>query len=112
VRLTLVVLSLAATVLVVTAAWPGLLWTLSRHRLVVGVVLATFLASALVVSMSRYRVPVEPLMLVLAAGFLAQPRCPPWRSIRGALLVGGWPLLVSLWALNLTEIGAELSRIL
>jgi 4-amino-4-deoxy-L-arabinose transferase-like glycosyltransferase len=114
VRHVLVGLSMAATMLALAGALPGLLWAISRphHRLILAAILLTFLTSVLVVSMSRYRVPVEPLMLVLTAGFLTdRDRRPRWRSARSITVVAGWTLLVALWLLNLTEIGAELSRI-
>jgi hypothetical protein len=112
VRRTLVSLSLASTVLLLLAALPGLLWALAPpHRWLLGIVLLTLLVPVLVVSMSRYRVPAEPLMLVLAAGGLTARRRPPRWSALGIAVWAGWGLLLALWALNLGEVGAELARI-
>jgi hypothetical protein len=113
-RRVLVTLSVATTMVVLAGGLPGVLWTLAapRHRLVLGVVVLAFLATVLVVSMSRYRVPVEPLLLVLTAGFLADPsRRPPWRSARSAGVAAGWIVLGLAWALNAEEVLAELSRL-
>ncbi len=114
IRRILVSLSVAATMVVLAGAFPGLLWTLapSSRRVVIEAVILTFLSTVMVVSMSRYRVPVEPLMLVLTAGFVTDlSRRPPWRSARFIAVLTGWIVLALLWALNAGEVWAELSSL-
>jgi hypothetical protein len=112
IRRILVSLSVGATMMVLAGAVPGLLWTLAppSRRVVIGAVILTFVSTVMVVSMSRYRVPVEPLMLVLTAGFVTDlSRRPPWRSARFTAVLTGWIVLALLWALNAEEVWVELS---
>jgi hypothetical protein len=62
-------------------------------------------AIACLAGLSRYRVPLEPLWMVYAAGALAEPRA-TWAALRedrpravGALVVGGLLLALMLWFL-------------
>jgi len=67
--------------------------------------LVYFAASgALIAGMSRYRIAIEPLLIMLAAGFLSGSER-PWRGLlRATVCTGGWALLALLWILNGAEI--------
>jgi len=115
VRRLLIVASISATVLVLIGAIPGLFWALSDRmaRIVICSTLIAFMAAIPLVAMSRYRLPVEPLLIVLTAGFLAGENRGSWRRPKAAaLVVTGWFLLGSLWLVNWVEIGAVLQKAL
>ena len=67
---------------------------------------------ALINGLSRYRTPVVPLLIVLAAGFLSRPRA-LWMRPRGWLVYCGvaWLGLVLLWAVNAAEVRLVLQTI-
>ena len=97
--------SIALTCLVLIGGIGGLFLRVPNgaRRWTLLAVIVTFLSGALVVSMSRYRVPVEPLLIVLCAGFFSRAaQSPTARSRRLAFL--GWGLLAALWAINAREI--------
>ena len=115
VRRLLIVASISTTVLVLIGAIPGLFWALSDRtaRIVICSTLIAFMATIPLVAMSRYRLPVEPLLIVLTAGFLAGENRGAWRRPRAvALVVTGWFLLGSLWLVNWVEIHAVLQKAL
>ena len=56
--------------------------------------------------MSRYRIGIEPLLIVLAAGFLSGAGRPWWRSGALVICVAGWALLAALWGINRAEVVA------
>lgn len=68
-------LAVATTVLLLVFSIPGFWLSLENPtaRWLLGVTVGYFLATGLLVSMSRFRLPAEPILLVLAAGFLADP---------------------------------------
>lgn len=114
VRRVLVLAALGLSAVVIAAAIPGLLLCLQSHagRMVLVPVLLYFLAVAgPVQGASRYRVPIEPLLIVLAAGFLAGEGR-PWRGRRAACraVAAGLLLLVGLWSLTARQT-LELVRI-
>jgi 4-amino-4-deoxy-L-arabinose transferase-like glycosyltransferase len=105
-RTPLVLLSLALTALVLAGGIGGIGLAVDGgpRRWTLLAIVATFLAGTLVVSMSRYRVPVEPFLLVAAAGFLTRagrsaPARPATIATR-ALWIG----IGLAWLLNAREI--------
>jgi hypothetical protein len=114
VRRTLITLSVLSTMLIMAGALPGLFWTLRapEMRTIFLVVFLTCLPSVLMAAMSRYRVPVEPLMLVLTGGFLASGgEMSSARRWERVIVVSGWVALTGLWLLNAKEVWIELSRV-
>ena len=64
-----------------------------------------FLSGALINASTRYRIAIDPLLIVLAAGFFSRPdmlRTAPTGS-QVAVIVS-WSILVSMWAVNLREL--------
>jgi 4-amino-4-deoxy-L-arabinose transferase-like glycosyltransferase len=115
VRRTLIGLSVLSTMLVMAAALPGLFWVLpgGTHRVLLAIVFLVFLVPVAIIAMSRYRVPVEPLMLVLTAGFVASAG--KWRNPRRwewAAVICGWVALAVLWLVNAKEVWIEVVRFL
>jgi 4-amino-4-deoxy-L-arabinose transferase-like glycosyltransferase len=114
VRRTLITLTVLGSMLIMAGALPGLFWALRapEMRTLFLVVFLTCLPSVLMVAMSRYRVPVEPLMLVLTAGFLTSggDKTSPRRWER-VIVVCGWVALAGLWLVNAKEVWIELSRV-
>jgi 4-amino-4-deoxy-L-arabinose transferase-like glycosyltransferase len=114
VRRTLITLSVLSTMLIMAGALPGLFWTLRapEMRTIFLVVFLTCLPSVLMAAMSRYRVPVEPLMLVLTGGFLASGgEMSSARRWERGIVVSGWVALTGLWLVNAKEVWIELSRV-
>jgi len=110
VRRVLVVLAVLTTLAMLAGALPGLVLTpASSPRWPLTLVLLCMLAPSLLVSMSRFRVPAEPLMLVLAAGFVAGPSRGASRRRRRLALAGSLVLL-GLWTLNAPEVAYLLRR--
>ena len=114
VRRTLITLSILSTLLIMAAALPGLFWLPGgpTPRLLLVSVLLTFSIPVLITAISRYRVPAEPLMLVLAAGLVASAGAgrPP-RRWEWAAVITGWVVLAILWLINAREIWTELARV-
>ena len=135
-----IVLALVLSVLVLAGSVGGFFWSLGDPgaRMVLGWTLAYFiLATALVNGISRYRMAIEPLLIVLAAGFVSvglsrlrvRPETivfePPrglkpaarWVSGRTlskgqvAVCVLGWVVLAGLWWINSAEIIALVKAI-
>lgn len=115
IRQPLVLFSLASSALVLASAVPGLLWSLAdrtRRRPFILAILA-LLAPVCITSMSRFRAPIEPLLIVLASGFLTGANRPWLKSRFTAFSVYvGWLLLAALWAINSHEILLQLRHIL
>ena len=107
VRPFLILLSVLLTMLVFAAALPGFLLSLSdwNARTALGLGILAFLATMPLVAMSRYRLPVEPLLIVLAAGSLTSVNR-PWlkRKWLLAVVLLGLAVLGSLWLINSKEI--------
>jgi len=107
IRHTLVITSILLTMLVLAASIPGYVLSVSDRnaRTVVGVTLFVFIATVPIVAMSRYRLPVEPLLIVLAAGFLTD-RIQRWQKKRIALAgaVVGLAGLLALWMIDSKEV--------
>lgn len=111
-RRPLVVWAFLAPALLLFLAVPGMVHRLRRLRCSPGawvapVVVFYFLATSLLSSMSRLRVPMLPVLFVLVAGFLTLER---WRWFAGtrtrlaALL--GWLVLFFLWWVDFPELKA------
>lgn len=109
VRNALIVLCLVQCALVVSLAIPGFFLALREPvaRTMLAGMLIYFMATAVLVGMSRHRVTVEPLLIVLAAGFLAGGGR-PWltRPLALAATAGGGVILAFLWYLNYPELSA------
>ena len=107
-------LAVLSTMLVLAATLPGLLWVLHKptHRIPMSVVLLVFLAPVLIVGMSRIRVPAEPLMLILTAGFLVhlRDRRSP-RTWETVAVIVGWVTLAALWLINAPEVLMQLDAV-
>jgi len=115
VRRLLILTSISTTVLVLIGAIPGAFWALSDRtaRIVICTTLIAFMVTIPLVAISRYRLPVEPLLIVLTAGFLAGENRGAWRRpSAAALVVTGWILLGSFWLVNWMEIRAVIQKAL
>ena len=102
----MLVTAVGTTVLVLVFSVPGLFLSMRvpRARLLLGTILVYFLATSLLVSMSRFRLPAEPLLLVLAAGFLADPRSRPGGRERVLVpCVIFWSCLAVFWWIGWPE---------
>ena len=114
-RQVLILASLLASMVVLFGAIPGLLWCIQERVQTMAFLscLIAVLAPVWVTSMSRYRTPVEPLLLVLAAGFLTGINRPwPRKGLATGLVLCGWLLLAGLWLTNSQEILWELQELL
>lgn len=110
-RRVLVPWALLVQLLVLAAAIPGAVLGL-RERGARGVLAALALpplAAGSLVAMSRFLVPLVPLLIVLAAGFLAAPRR-GWTRARTLLTLLLWALLGWLWWIDLPEV-IEMARL-
>jgi len=114
IRRPLLVIAIALPMLILASAWPGLtgLRDPGGARSLLIWTLAYFLAAtALINGMSRYRTCIEPVLIVLAAGFLSGA-ARPWGHRPGLLgCIGGWVVLAGLWGINLPEVLAVLKLI-
>ena len=114
VRRSLITLSILSTLLIMVAALPSLFWVLGgpTQRLVLVSVLLTFLVPVLIIAISRYRVPAEPLALVLTAGLMVNAGDRrPLRRWEWAAVITGWVVLFILWLINAKEVWIELARV-
>lgn len=115
VRRSLALASVALTCIVLIGGIGGAFASSLRgeRRLAVLAVLLTFLAGIAIVGMSRYRVQVEPLLIVLAAGFWTERRAASSGAKERAPLtfaIVAWVILAALWALNAPEVLDMLRR--
>ena len=100
--------ALLLSMLVLTSAVPGAVTALrgppARAILLLPLIYA--LGTALLVGMSRHRMAIEPVLIVLAAGFLSRLRIGdlPGRERRAVFL--GWGFLLFLWYLAAPEVTA------
>ncbi len=103
-----VIWAVACPVLLLLLALPGFAALRStRARLYLTVVVGYFLATSLLVAMSRFRLPLVLLLIPLAAGALCQARDVRWRTPRVALpVLLGWALLGVLWWIDWPETAA------
>jgi hypothetical protein len=107
IRAVLCTWALLLTALLFAAALPGLFWSLtdSNSRRIMVAIGLCFVASILLVSNSRFRAPLEPLLAVFAAGFLGGCGRPWWpRKRASAGVVLGVLILLALWLMNAKEI--------
>lgn len=80
-----------------------------RGGSVLFLVIAYTVGTSLLVAMSRFRVPIEPLFIVFTAGALGRVR-EPIAGARRALLLVAWAVLVFLWWVNAPEVWTVLSE--
>jgi hypothetical protein len=109
VRRLLLVTALVLPILVLAGAIPGFCGALRSSGagvLLAGIFIYFIPATALVNGMSRYRITVEPLLIVLAAGFLGAAAWRGWRSPALLCSVLGWVILGALWWINAAEVAA------
>jgi len=106
-RRILLIWAILCPVVVLFFAVPGMVGLLRRPKpstWLVVVVMSYFTATSLLVSMSRFRVPILPFAIALAAGFLAGRRGELRRDSRfWAFTAFGWMLLLFLWWVNAPE---------
>jgi hypothetical protein len=114
VRRLLIVSALVLPILVLLLAIPGFLQFLrsSGGRAVIGWTFLYFApTTALINGMSRYRISIEPLLIVLAAGIIGGGLRAGRRSGWAVACVIGWLMLGTLWAVNAAEVTALLREI-
>lgn len=107
-RRCLVLCATLMTLLVLAMGWAGL-WLSMPSRWVRGVLLLTLLyllvSGAGMNPLSRYRLPLEALLLVFAAGYLTRGGERWFSPARPRVVtVVGWGALLCLWALNYREL--------
>lgn len=110
-RHALIALSLVSVVALLSVSWIN--WVRIRARLEValffGLFVGYFAATALLTSMSRFRIPAIPFLLVLVgASVVALPDPNPRRT--RALCAAGLTLLLLLWVLNAPEVAQVVKR--
>ena len=104
-RRSLVIWALLCPTLLLLCSLPAVLLVLrgAAARWVLGTVLVYFSATSLLVSMSRFRIPMVPFLIVLSAGLIAER--PLRLSARAKLGVGlVWAVLAFLWWVDAPEI--------
>lgn len=106
VRRALLTAALGLSIVVLLAAIPGLLsaWRGPPAADVLVCTLLYALLPALLVGMSRHRMFVEPVLIVLAAGFLGRPTRLRWNRSSLAAVALGWLVLGFLWYLAAPEV--------
>lgn len=114
VRRVTLVWSVLAVIALLLLAVPGTLrlWRLraETHAFWIPLLFAAYFAgTSLLVSMSRFRVPMLPCLFVFAGLWLAAPRGERWPKGPGRFFVaGGWLFLLFLWWVDLPELTAIL----
>lgn len=110
-RAILVPWSLGAHLVVLTCAVLGAFAALRGRyaMLVLGVTALYFLCVGQLVAMSRFLIPLVPVAIVLAAGFLAAPRA-GWTRRRAAGAGVALAVLLALWWIDLPEV-LEMARL-
>lgn len=103
-----VTLALLLPVLVMAWAVGGIAFCLQGHT-VRGLILWTLLyfatTGALIAGVSRYRISIEPILIVLAAAFILRDRNAVGNRMKAAVIcVTGWVLLIGLWLINAMEV--------
>jgi hypothetical protein len=107
----LIVWAVACPLLVLPLGFAGLFAALRDRaaRWLFGAVLAYFVCTGLLVSMSRFRIPMMPLLIVLAGGLLAEGVPAPARNRATASKVAAVvAVLAFLWWVDLPEVLALL----
>jgi len=115
VRRVLIGSALLLPMVVLLGSIPGLLSCIERRWIrgsLIAVVGYFLLAGSLLNASTRYRISIEPLLIVCAAGFLARiGHGSNWRSTLSPVSLGVGMILVGLWALNWLELMAFVGRI-
>jgi 4-amino-4-deoxy-L-arabinose transferase-like glycosyltransferase len=107
VRRILLCFALILPVLVLVGTVAGICFCI-HHTTVRGLLLWTLLyfalAGSLIAGISRYRISIEPLLIILAAAYLSRSVRPKKRKKAAILCVSGWVLLSALWLINAAEV--------
>ena len=113
VRPLMLCVALCSVVALLVLAWINLvrLWDHRPAAAFFTLVIVYFGLSVLLVSMSRYRIPMVPLLLVLVGGTVVSgpSRGPRRRTV--ILSACGVAVLLGLWALNLAEVSEVVARV-
>ena len=112
IRRALICVALSSVVLLLAAGWIALIQARGERDffLLMLLVIGYFLMTSLLVSMSRYRVPIEPFLLVLLGTFRSEPRQQLSRTVTLFWCGLGLSLLNFLWYLNLAEVSEVVER--
>jgi hypothetical protein len=115
VRRPLFVAALLLPILVLAGSIPGLLWALrdpAARALSIWILVYFVAAAAPLQGMSRYRLAIEPLLIVLASGFAVGFGRPWWRrKAASTAVLAGWTVLAVLWWTDWREV-AEYVKII
>lgn len=112
VRRPLLVAAILLPLLVLAGSVPGFFRLLRRGDGWILALLpaALFLSAGLLVGASRFRMPVVPILILLASGALAGGGERLRRTDRAAVFLG-WAALLFFWAVNAAEVRALLGRV-
>ena len=94
-------------ILVMVGVIGGLFTTVARRAgwlLMLATLVYFATASSLIVAMSRYRTPLVPFLIVLAAAFWNRAEKRSWTRGRLMACVGAWTVLAALWGINAAEV--------
>ena len=114
IRRLLIGLALLLPLAVLAGTIPGLMSIDERATrwLLIAVIALSFLSGALVNGSTRYRIAIEPLLILLAAGFYSRPSKLLEVDVgERTVIVFGCLVLVALWALNLREVSTFVGMI-
>jgi len=111
VKRTLIVISLGSTIAILLLSIAGYHLVLEDKgvKIIIGCLITFFVLTSLLVSMSRYRLPVEPILIVLSGGFLEKIASNSLKRPRSLYyFFGNFIALFLLWIINLPEIITEI----
>ena len=112
VRRSVICLGLGSVMILLPVGWVNLIRLRYRRRefVLFVLILGYFAGCALLVSMSRYRIPVVPYLLILAGGSVVRRTVESGAVVTVMLSAAGLVVLAALWALNFAEVCAVVSR--
>lgn len=104
--------AMACTMLALLLGTAGLFYLPERRgQLLVGLVIGYTLATSMLVAMSRFRIPIIPLLIAAAAVLLTRPRAEGSRLAAAATL-SVWTGLALLWWINWPEVWTIFSEMI